>query len=151
MRTRWIVLAAAAAFVLSSCASLQRAQDEGSVQRVSRLINEGRATELAGLSSVPFLLDQEVVVLAKDVNAFWESAVAAGFRVVEPALEQGERVGPDSYKSFYDSFEVRTYFNKYLKKGVRLLTLSTGDGRRLALLVKDGLGRRTIYGFKGPY
>jgi len=103
------------------------------------------------MSAVPFLLDQEIVVLPQDVAAFWDTIAAVGFQVTEPALETGEPVGPDSYKLFYDSFEVRTYFKKYLKPNARLLTLSVHGGQRLLLLVRDRFGRRTVYGFKGPY
>jgi hypothetical protein len=153
MKTRSIILAvlAGVALMLAGCASLQRSRDEGSVQSIAGLINEGRADELNRMSTVPFLLDQEIVVLPKDVATFWHTAVEVGFKVVDPTLEAGEKVGPESFKRFYDSFEVRTYFKKYLKKNTRLLTLTTGSGQRILLLVKAGLGGRTIYGFKGPY
>jgi hypothetical protein len=153
MKTRSVILVVLVGVVLllAACASLQQSRDDGNVQRIARLINEGRAAELTRMSAVPFLLDQEIVVLPRDVDTFWSTIIEVGFKVLEPALEAGERVGPDSYKQFYDSMEVRTYFKKYLKKSTRLLALGTGSGQRMLLLVRDSVGHRTIYGFKGPY
>jgi hypothetical protein len=78
---------------------------------------------------------------------FWKSILAAGYRLEEPQVERGNAVGPESYREFRDSMEVRTFFKKYVKKGTRLLELKTADGRHVLLLVRA----RRICGFKGPY
>jgi hypothetical protein len=139
------------AVLLASCASIQRSKDEGNVERISELINTGQAEKLIAMTELPFLLDQEIIVLNKDVATFWSTIVEVGFKVEEPTLEQGERVGPQSYKRFYDSMDVETFFKKYLKKRSRLLELKTNTGQRILLLVTDTLFTRTINGFKGPY
>jgi hypothetical protein len=66
-------------------------------------------------------------------------------------LEHHREVTPESYREFYDSMEVETFFKKYLKKQSRLLELKTNTGQRILLLVTDTLFTRTIHGFKGPY
>jgi hypothetical protein len=137
--------------LLASCASIQRSKDEGNIERISELINTGQAEKLTTMSELPFLLDQEIIVLPKDVATFWSTIVEVGFKVEQPALERGVRVGPESYKEFYDSMEVKTFFKKYLKKQSRLLELKTSTGQRILLLVTDTLFTRTIHGFKGPY
>jgi len=137
--------------LLASCASIQRSKDEGNVERISELINTGQAEKLTAMTELPFLLDQEIIVLAKDVATFWSTIVEMGFKVEEPVLERGVKVGPESYKEFYDSMEVKTFFKKYLKKQSRLLELKTNTGQRILLLVTDTLFTRTIHGFKGPY
>lgn len=137
--------------LFASCASIQRSKDEGNVERISELINTGQADKLYGMTELPFLLDQEIVLLGKDVKYFWSTIVEVGFKVEEPVLERGVKVGPDSYKEFYDSMEVRTFFTKYLKKQSRLLELKTNTGQRILLLVTDTLFTRAIHGFKGPY
>jgi hypothetical protein len=137
--------------LLASCASIQRVEDEGNVERISELINTGQADKLTAMTELPFLLDQEIVVLAKDVATFWSTIVEVGFKVEEPSLERGVKVAPESYKEFYDSMEVRTFFKKYLKKQSRLLELKTSTGQRILLLVTDTLFTRSIHGFKGPY
>ncbi len=136
---------------LASCASLQRARDSGNVERFSTLINSGQAERLAELSVEPFLLDQEIVLLPRDVETFWRGVVSAGFRVEEPELERGVAATPDSYGEFADTMEVRTFFAKYVRPGTRLLTLKTADGRRMLLLVRQRFCAREIRGFKGPF
>jgi hypothetical protein len=137
--------------LLASCASIQRSKDEGNIERISELINTGQAEKLTVMTELPFLLDQEIIVLAKDAATFWSTIVEVGFKVEEPVLERGVKVGPESYKEFYDSMEVKTFFKKYLKKQSRLLELKTNTGQRILLLVTDTLFTRTIHGFKGPY
>ena len=137
--------------LLASCASIQRSKDEGNIERVSELINTGQAEKLTAMTELPFLLDQEIIVLAKDVSTFWSTIVEVGFKVEEPSLERGVKVTPESYKEFYDSMEVETFFKKYLEKQSRLLELKTNTGQRILLLVTDTLFTRTIHGFKGPY
>jgi hypothetical protein len=139
------------ALMIASCASLQRSRDTGSVRTVAGLINDRDAAALSSMSSVPFLLDHEIVALQRDVQAFWGTALETGFRVEEPTLERGLRVDAESYREFYDSMEVKTFFKKYLKKNTRLLELRTLGGQRILLLVTDTWFKRTINGFKGPF
>ncbi len=143
------VLALAALVALATCATLQ--QDQHRVEKLAQLMNRGQADRLAAMSTVPFLLDQEILVLPQDVAYFWRSVLAAGYRLEEPQVERGSAVGQDSYREFRDSMDVRTFFKKYVKKGTRLLELKTGDGRRVLLLVRGGTLSRRICGFKGPY
>jgi hypothetical protein len=137
--------------LLASCASIQRSKDEGNIERISELINTGQAEKLTAMTELPFLLDQEIIVLARDVATFWSTVIEVGFKVEEPSLERGVKVTPESYKEFYDSMEVKTFFKKYLKKQSRLLELKTNTGQRILLLVTDTLFTRSIHGFKGPY
>ena len=143
------VLALAALVALATCATLQ--QDERRMESIARLVNAGQAEKLAAMSTVPFLLDQEILVLPQDVAYFWKSILAAGYRLEEPQVERGSAVGPESYREFRDSMEVRTFFKKYVKKGTRLLELKTGDRQRVLLLVRSSAFSRRISGFKGPF
>lgn len=136
---------------VASCASIQRSRDAGSVRTVAGLINDRDAEALIAMSEVPFLLDQEIVALEGDVASFWRTALAAGFRVQEPQLERGVRITADTYREFYDSMEVRAFFNRYLKRNSRLLELRTGGGERILLLVTHSWFSRRIHGFKGPF
>ncbi len=154
MRAKTVSILAATAvalLLLSSCASIQRAQDQGRIGQIAGLINAGSAERLAAMSAVPFLLDQEIVLLRQDVETFWKDVTKTGFTVEGPALEKGAPVTPDSYRAFADTMEARTFFAKYVKKGARVLELSTSDGRRIILLVRDTLFSHTLYGFKGPF
>lgn len=150
-RIATVVLCACLLVALGSCASIQRSRDAGSVRTVAELINEGEADALIAMSVTPFLLDQEIVLLEGDVASFWRTALAADLQVEEPELEEGARITADSYREFYDSMEVRTYFSKYLKGNSRLLALRTQDGQRILLLVTHGWCSRKLHGFKGPF
>jgi len=148
---RKLVLLFAAAVALASCASIQRAQDQGRVGQIARLINSGEAEKLTALSAVPFLLDQEIIPLRADIAGFWKDVAKAGYKVEGPELEKGSPVSADSYRVFADTMEAKAFFARYVKKGARVLELSTGDGRKIVLLVRDTLFSRTLYGFKGPF
>jgi hypothetical protein len=151
VNSRFLLAVLAAVLALSSCASIQRAQDQGRVGQIADLINAGSAEKLAAMSAVPFLLDQEIVPLRQDIESFWKDAVKAGFKVEGPALEKGTPITAESYRVFADTMEAKTFFSKYVKKGARVLELSTSSGRRIILLVRDTLFSRTLYGFKGPF
>ncbi len=143
--------AAAAALLLSSCASLQRSWDQGNVEMVARLINSGQGQALAAMSSTPFLVDGEIVAMKPDVAAFWSGIIKAGFKVEGPTLEQGAPLTADSYKQFADTMEVKSFFAQYVKKDVRILELRTAtSGDRILLIFRDSYSK-TIYGFKGPF
>ena len=146
-----ILLLLAVALLVSSCATMKMSKDEKDIYYISDLINTGDDAYLAKMSQLPFLVDQEIIVLAKDVSTFWSTIVEVGFKVEEPSLERGVKVTSESYKEFYDSMEVETFFKKYLEKQSRLLELQTNTGQRILLLVTDTLFTRTIHGFKGPY
>jgi len=137
--------------LLFSCASMQHSRDQSGMLSVARLIDTGQSGTLARLSTVPFLLDQEILLLPADVASFWKGLVDAGYRLQAPELDRGSSLGPESYKEFKDSMDVRVFFKKYVKPGTRLLELHTGDGRRILLLYRSTLCSRQILGFKGPF
>jgi len=146
-----LLLTLAAAVVLVSCASIQRSQDQGTVRQVASLVNAGNAAQLASLSASPFLVDGEVVPLAADVASFWQGVVKAGFRVEGATLDRGDPVGADSFRSFADTMEVKSFFAQYVKKGARVVELTTSAGARVRLLVRSQLFSWKILGFKGPF
>jgi hypothetical protein len=150
-RIALLALATVLLLLFASCATIQRSRDQGSVAQVAQMINEKHADRLIGMSVTPFLLDQEIVLLDRDVATFWKTVVEAGFRVEEPVLERGERIDESSYRQFFDSMEVRSFFKRYLERGTRLLELRTSEGQRILLLVTDSWFSRKIHGFKGPF
>jgi hypothetical protein len=142
----------AALILLASCASLQHSWDQGNVQTVAGLINEGQADKLAAMSAVPFLVDGEIVTLKPDIASFWSGIVKAGFKVEGATLVQAAPLSPESYKQFANTMEVKTFFAQYVKKEARLLELETSkSGKKIMLIFSDSSFKKTIYGFKGPY
>jgi hypothetical protein len=145
------LLAMAAALLLSSCASLQRAQDEGDVRQIADLVNAGQAQKLAALSASPFLLDGEIIVLPADTNSFWEGIAKAGFKTPGASLDAALPVGSQSYLEFASTMEVKSFFSRYAKDGARLLRMSTNEGKRILILARHEWFSWRILGWKGPY
>jgi len=144
-------MAAAAALLLSGCATIQRSWDQAGVDTVARLINDGQGQKLAAMSSTPFLVDGEIVAMKPDVATFWDGIIKAGFKVEGATLEQGAPLTADSYKQFADTMEVKSFFAEYVKKDARVLELRTATaGDRILLIFRNG-NTQTIYGFKGPF
>jgi hypothetical protein len=141
----------AAALVLGSCASLQRSFDEGDIRQVVDLINSGQPQKLAAMSTTPFLVDGEVVVLPADMAGFWTGIVKAGYRVDGAALDSGTAVTADSYSLFAGTMEVKAFFSRYVKEGGRILELTTSNGRHIRLLLKKEWFSSKIVGWKGPF
>ncbi len=138
------------ALALAGCASMQHAKDEGSASRVSRLLVEGRGAELASISASPFLLDGEIIALPADVVTFWDGAAKTGLRL-DTELARAVPVGPDTWREFGQSWEVKTWFTKYVAQGARLFEMRTPRGGRVLLLVRERMFSLTIYGFRGPF
>jgi hypothetical protein len=146
-----LALVCAAVCVLASCATFQRWGDQGAVKQVADYINAGKAQPLTVMSVTPFLVDGEIVPIASDVSDFWDGIVKAGFRVDGATLDQGAVVGLESYTQFAATMEVKAFFNRYVKSGSRILTLTTGAGTHVLLLMKSDWFSWKILGFKGPF
>jgi hypothetical protein len=138
-----------ALFVFTSCASIQT-RDGNDAALIVRALSTGRADLLAGMSSLPFLVDQEIVSLQADVDSFWKTMAGSGFRV-DASGPLSVPVSESSYREFADTMEVRTFFAKYVVKGTRILELSSSGKRVLLLVHEEPFGRMLIQGFKGPF
>jgi hypothetical protein len=144
-------IACAIVFALASCATLQRWGDEGAIKQVVADINAGKSQSLAAMSVAPFLVDGEIVAIGSDVSDFWAGIVKAGFKIDGATLDQGTAVGPESYRQFAATMEVKAFFNRYVKKGSRILELTTGAGTHVLLMMKQDWFAWKIIGFKGPF
>jgi hypothetical protein len=67
------------------------------------------------------------------------------------ALEEAVPADASSYTQFANTFEVKSFFSRYVKKGSRVLRLSTSGGSHILLLVKSDWFSRKLIGFKGPF
>ncbi|OHD72848.1 MAG: hypothetical protein A2177_08915 [Spirochaetes bacterium RBG_13_68_11] len=145
-----VASALAILIVLASCSTLQRMSDEKGAAWVAQQLNEGKAAELAAISSSPFLLDGEIIALPEDTTAFWNGLVKAGLKL-DTELSRALPVGPDTWREFGSTRDVQVFFGKYVAEGARLFELSTANGRRVLVLYRSSWGSRKLYGFKGPY
>jgi hypothetical protein len=136
--------------VFLSCASTPYVQKERDVLGLIRLINEGKVTEVEGLSPAPFVLDTETLYLENDVATMWKNLKAASFVMSDAKFSSTEPVGVDSYKLFADTFDMKNYFAKYTGKDSSVVTVKTAEGRYLLLLERKVRGYPRIRGLKGP-
>ena len=141
----------AAALFLSSCAGLVGPPGGADAERLAALVNSGTPEALSQSSSLPFLVDQEIVSLKGDVAAFWKAVRGVRLELAVIPGFPAPLVTGDTYKDFGASFETRVFFKKYLPREARLYTFTVQGGKRVMLIAKDDLFSRTVYGLKGPF
>jgi hypothetical protein len=147
---RRLLLIAACAVSLGSCATFLRPPEGGEAARLAERINSGGADALAGQSSLPFLVDQEIVQIKGDVAAFWKAVKESGIRLAGTS-DAVLNAGPEAYRAFADTFEMKAFFKKYVPPGARIVSLATQAGKRVLLIIADEMFASRIYGFKGPF
>ncbi len=136
--------------LLASCASGPYAQKEDKVLRLVSLINEGRVTEVEGLTQTPFALDTETLYLESDVATFWKNLKAASFAMSNASFVSTQQVGEDTWKVFANSYDMKNFFGKYTSKDTSIVTLKTDEGTYYLLLERAVKGYPRIRGMKGP-
>jgi hypothetical protein len=146
-----LILIACAVVCLASCATIQAPREAGDAARAADLINTGRADALASSSAVPFMVDQEILMIKADIAGFWQAVAKSGLRISRAPGSAAAAAGPASAAAFADTFEARTFFKKYVPPAAKLVTFVTSTGKKVILLVKDEMFGSTIYGFKGPF
>ena len=147
---RFAVLAAAALALFLSCASAPYVQKESPVLRLIDLVNEGRVTEIDGLTLAPFVLDTETLYLDSDIRTLWENLHRSGFVMTEAQFISAEPVQPESYKVFADTFDMKNFFDHYTGKDTSIVTVDTREGRYYLLLERPVRGYPRIRGIRGP-
>ncbi len=143
-----LLLIAACAASLASCATFLQPSGGGESARLAQRINSSGADALARESSLPFVVDQEIVQLTGDVTAFWEAVKGIRFTGAPDAVMNA---GPEAYPAFADTFEMKVFFKKYVPRGARIVSLATEAGKKVLLVVADEMFGSRIYGFKGPF
>ncbi|NBB90856.1 MAG: hypothetical protein GVY23_06575, partial [Spirochaetes bacterium] len=72
MRTRFLLLIAAVVLI-SSCATVPVAQRESRIMALVDRINGDSLTRVVEVTSVPFVLDREILALEADVRTMWSN------------------------------------------------------------------------------
>ncbi len=147
---RFALASALIAALFASCASAPYAQKEDEVLKLVTLINEGRVGEVEGLTPVPFALDTETLYLESDVSTFWNNLKAASFAMKDARYVSAEHVGPESWKAFAETYDMKNFFARYAGKDTSVVTLETADGTYLLLLERAVKGYPRVRGLKGP-
>ncbi len=149
---KWIYMSVSivAVLFLSSCATVKSVPRPGAVERLMELVNSGDSEMVSSLTTMPMLVDGEIVQRETDIRNFWDLVAKARFAVKTGEAFYTEKAGDETYLLFGDSMEVRTFFEKYVPKNAVTVTVEGETGRYIFLL-SGRKGRYTyIFGFTGP-
>ncbi|MCL1818267.1 MAG: hypothetical protein FWG35_04995 [Spirochaetaceae bacterium] len=149
-KTRGVFFAGILLFLLfaGACASRPYVQKEEKVFDLIKAINNGEAAERS-LAEAPFLFDGEIVYLQNVLSGLWRNLHAAGFRLADAAIVRNQLLTENSWREFGDTFDVESFFKKYLDKNTSLVEIKARGGTYLFLLNKEKDGYPVIQGFKG--
>jgi hypothetical protein len=135
---------------LANCASFTTYRYKNSVEGIIEAINQGDVQELLAQSSVPFLVDQEIMLLPKDLELFWHNLVAKKFILKNPLIRETLPVDKQTFSRFATTMEVESFFANYISPKAYWVNIET-SAFRLALLLDRGKGRKIVLkGWKGP-
>lgn len=137
--------------VFFSCTTVRAVPNERAVLRFIELYNSGDTERMVSMTSIPMLVDGEIVARTGDAALFWTRLRESGFNFKESGRNySSDPVDPDSYRLFGDTMEVRTYFSKYVPDTAVVVRLNGPGGDYILLLS----GRKGLYpfifGFTGP-
>ena len=135
---------------LTGCASFSAHQYQNTVEKLIADLNQGREDALVKASSVPFLVDQEIILLPKDLVLFWHNLVAARFMVKEALVKGNMPVDKATYRQFAATMEGESFFANYVSAKAYWVIIETPSYRLTLLLDKDKVGKRILKGWKGP-
>lgn len=136
--------------VLSSCTTMKAVPNVKAIERFIELYNSGDTVRMTEMTSVPMLIDGEIVARTGDADFFWKRLAEAGFSfegsnsfIVEPVDEKAKLL-------FGDTMEVSTFFAKYVPDTAVIVRVK-GPGGDFILLLSGRKGRYPfIFGFTGP-
>ncbi len=135
----------------ASCTTMKAVPNERAVSRFIGLYNTGDTDRMIRMSSIPMLIDGEIVARTSDAAFFWTRLREAGFNFQDSENSYTvEPVSRNSYILFGDTMEVRTFFDKYVPETAVIVRLEgPGGGYILLLSGRKGL-YPFIFGFTGP-
>ena len=135
---------------LSSCTTMKAVPKDKAIERFIELYNSGDTARMTEMTSVPMLIDGEIVARTDDADFFWNRLAGAGFSfegsnsfVTEPVDEKAKLL-------FGDTMEVETFFTKYVPDTAVIVRVK-GPGGDFILLLSGRKGKYPfIFGFTGP-
>ena len=149
MRLRYLSLIALIVLI-SSCATAPVAQRENRIMGLVDRINGDSLVRVMEVTSVPFVLDQEILSLEGDVETMWSNMREAGFFLLNAEIDEIMPVQKGSYRRFGDTMDMRVFFEKYIPEDATLVRISSDNGNFLFLLGDKFWGVPRMYAMKGP-
>lgn len=149
MRLRYLSLVALIVLI-SSCATAPVAQRENRIMGLVDRINGDSLVRVMEVTSVPFVLDREILSLERDVETMWSNMREAGFFLLNAEIDEIMPVQEGSYRRFGDTMDMRVFFEKYIPEDATLVRISSDNGDFLFLLGDKFWGVPRMYAMKGP-
>ena len=129
MKKTLLLLALAGAFTwVSSCTSVPYSRWNSSAEKAVDLVSNTGDAYTPRLTSRPFLLDGEIIMLERDTDMIWRNLYEAGFKFSNVKSTQSMPVRQGDYTIFADTMEVETYFEKYLSEDDSLVKIEAENG-----------------------
>lgn len=136
--------------VLSSCTTVKAVPNDKAIERFIELYNSGDTVRMTEMTSIPMLIDGEIVARSGDADFFWNRLSEAGFSFEGPDSFTKEPVDENARFMFGDTMEVSTFFDKYVPDTAVVVRVK-GPGGDFILLLSGRKGRYPfIFGFTGP-
>ena len=120
--------------LIVSCTTTPYSQWRSASEKVVDLINHPGEEYLEDITSKHFLFDRELIVLDKDISLIWFNLNNSEFAFTNGEITETIPVGPDDYKYFADTMEVKTFFKKYLPEDASLVKIQSSSGLYYLLL-----------------
>ncbi len=149
-KTKWIAVFLVILIAFSSCTTMKAVPNDRAIKRFINLYTTGNAEKMTAMTSIPMLIDGEIVARASDANFFWTRLAEAGFKFDGSEYYTIEAVTDKSSLIFGDTMEVATFFNKYVPPTAVLVRLSGPGGDFILLLSGRKGGYPFVFGFTGP-
>ena len=148
IRKAAFVLLAALAF--AACETVPVAQRENRVQTLLDNLNERDVDYAIGVSRTPFVFDQEIVVLERDIETMWNNLRNAGFSFRNHRIVEIRPVHAGSFREFGNTMDMEVYFDRYLAADGTIVEIDTDYGRFLMLVGDRRRFLPELFGMKGP-
>ncbi len=136
--------------ILSACKTVPVSQRERRVQILLDRLNERDVEHAMEVSRIPFVFDQEIIVLESDVETLWSNLEQAGFSFANHRVREIRPVHAGSYREFGDTMDMEVYFSKYLSEDGTIVHIDTDYGGFLVLVGDRRRGLPQLFGMKGP-
>ncbi len=115
-------------FVIISCTSVPYSRWSSSAEKVVDLINHPGEEYLEEITSNPFLLDGEIIVLDSDISMIWNNLNRSRFSFRNGVIRESLPLVAEDYSLFADTMEVKTFFSKYLPDDASLVKVEADNG-----------------------
>ncbi len=134
-------------FLFFSCTTMNESFYEKAGEVVADQINNGMDDTLIDESLYPFAFETEILVTENQIHLLWNGLIEAGYLLTSPQITMVRPALLDDYILFSESWEMRTFFEKYIHKDDRFVQID-GEKSSLILLLRKEDKDFSILGMK---